>query len=112
MTESRWPIGPRAARVLYNVADAWLPASRGTEGAADVFAALPAALREGRARRRLERALWLVEWSPRLALCSLRGFSWMPRDERRAWLARLEAGRSRRLRDALHELRRYLVPGA
>ncbi|RIK94753.1 MAG: hypothetical protein DCC71_23195, partial [Proteobacteria bacterium] len=78
----------------------------------DVVALLPPRLRAGRARRRLVRALWLVEWSPRLALRSRRGFSWLPRDERRAWLERLEAGRSRRLRGVLRELRGYLTPGA
>ena len=44
-----------------------------------------------RERRALARTLWLLEWSPRLLLRSLRGFSWLPRAQRRLWLARWEA---------------------
>jgi hypothetical protein len=82
-----WPLAPRAARVLYNVADAWL----GPEAAACDRVAALAPLAPA-ARRRLERALFWLEWSPRLLLRSRRGLSWLPRAERRAWLERLERG--------------------
>jgi len=81
---SAWPLSPRAARVFYNAADAWL----GAEAAGRDLVAELGPLPEP-ARRRLERALWWLEWSPRLALRSRRGLSWLPREERRAWLDRL-----------------------
>jgi len=82
-----WPLSPRAARVFYNAADAWLPDSE----AGDVVARLGPLLQVGEARR-LERQLRLLEWSPRLGLHSRRGLSWLAREERRAWLDRLERG--------------------
>lgn len=83
-----WPLSPRAARVFYNAADAWLPdAPADFDAVAQLAAALPPA-----GRRRLERQLRLLEWSPRLALRSPRGLSWLARAERRAWLDRLERG--------------------
>jgi hypothetical protein len=81
-----WPLSPGAARVFYNAADAWVEDC----GELDAVAALAAQLAAPRERRRLERALWLLEWSPRLGLRSASGLSWLPREERRAWLDRLE----------------------
>jgi len=81
-----WPLSPRAARVFYNAADAWRPADA---GGPDPVAALP---RDPATRAALERALAWLEWSPRLLLRSRRGLSWLPREERRAWLDRLERG--------------------
>jgi hypothetical protein len=84
-----WPLPPRAARVFYNAADAWGPPDA---AGADPVAALAALLRDPAERARLARALAWLEWSPRLLLHSARGLSWLPRDERRAWLDRLERG--------------------
>jgi hypothetical protein len=84
-----WPLPPRAARVFYNAAEAWLPAEA---AGSDLVAALAPLLRAPAERVRLARALAWLEWSPRLLLRSRRGLSWLPRDERRAWLARLERG--------------------
>jgi len=83
-----WPLSPAAARVFYNAADAWVERS----GEIDAVAELAPRLAARRDRRRLARALWLLEWSPRLGLRSARGLSWLPREERRAWLDRLERG--------------------
>jgi hypothetical protein len=81
-----WPLSPRAARVFYNVADAWLDCER-VPASVDWVAALgPLAPPE---RARLERALVWLERSPWLALQARHGLSWMPRDARRAWLDRL-----------------------
>jgi hypothetical protein len=95
VTEAGWPLSPRAARVFYGLADAWIPPRAGAPGGGDldVVAALAPQLRSTGERRRLERMLWLLEWSPRLLLRSLRGVAWMERDARRAWLARLEGSR-------------------
>jgi hypothetical protein len=110
MTDGGGALGPRAARVFYNVADAWRDAA---DADRDAVAEL-AALRLGdRDVRRLARVLWCIEWSPRLALRSRSGFSWLPRAERRAWLDLLGARGPRRWRDAVRELRelvRRLTP--
>jgi len=100
LSRTGWPLGPRAARVFYAVADAW----RG-EGGGDAVAALAGELDGPRARRRLERRLLLLEWSPRLLLHSRRGFAWLARGERRAWLERLARG-PRGVARAIDELRR------
>jgi hypothetical protein len=80
------PLSPRAARILYNVDDALRP-----DGAlpVDVAPHVSRALRHqgvGAARR-----AWLVlhglEWEPIVTLSSRRGFSWLPRERRRALLA-------------------------
>jgi hypothetical protein len=95
-----WPLSPRAARVFYNAADAWLPEDA---AAPDLAARLAEALPDPLERARLERALAWLEWSPRLALRSRRGLSWLPRAERRAWLDRLErAGPFRGLAARVH----------
>ena len=108
MSDAPWPLTPRAARVYYNVADAWLPEEAGT--GIDAVAALAPRLAGARARSRLARRLWLLEWSPRIALRSRSGFSWLSRAERRAWLARLASARSKRVRDAVAELERLVRP--
>lgn len=100
-----WPLGPRAARVFYNVADAWL--AEAADGI-DAVAALAPKLRGARARRRLERRLLLLEWSPRLLLHSRRGFSWLSRSERQEWLARLAARGPRGVARWIDELRRLV----
>jgi hypothetical protein len=102
MSDARWPLRPRAARVFYNVADAW----READGDRDAVAELAALGLGERDRRRLERVLWWIEWSPRLALRSRSGFSWLSRDERRAWLEQLAARGPRPSRRAIAELRR------
>ena len=114
-----WPLSPRAARVFYNAADAWVDRCEEL----DAVAALAPQLAAPREGRRLERALWLLEWSPRLGLRSARGLSWLPREERRAWLDRLEqsglwptrraAARVHALVDACYaEPRRHSTPSA
>jgi hypothetical protein len=82
-----WPLSPRAARVFYNVADAWLAPDRAPTSVDWVAALGPLAPPE---RARLERALAWLERSPWLALHARCGLSWLPRDARRAWLDRLE----------------------
>jgi hypothetical protein len=104
VSEPRWPLSPRAARVFYGVADAWLP-SDGTGAAVDVVAVLGPQLENAGERRRLERTLWLLEWSPRLLLRSRRGLSWMEQRARRAWLARLERSRIRAVGRSIAALR-------
>lgn len=81
------PLSPRAARVFYNAADAWLGAEAADRDLVAELGPLPEPT-----RRRLERALLWLEWSPRLALRSRSGLSWLPRAERRAWLDRLARG--------------------
>jgi hypothetical protein len=86
------PLSPRAARVLYNVADA-LEA----EGAAPVDVA-PAIEREIRHRgvgtaRRVWLLLMMIEWQPVATFQERRGFSWLPRERRRVLLAGWERSR-------------------
>lgn len=101
MTGAAWPLRPRAARVFYAAADAWYPDA----GARDAVAALSAALASPEARRAAERDLLLLEWSPRLLLGGARGFAWLPRERRRAWLARLAGSRVGWLRARVAALR-------
>lgn len=101
MSEARWPLSPRAARVFYGVADAWLPSGPDV----DVVAALAPQLGSAGQRRRMEVTLWLLEWSPRLLLRSLRGLCWMEQSARAAWLERLERGRVRSVGRSLASLR-------
>jgi hypothetical protein len=107
VNEARWPLSPRAARVFYGVADAWLASGADV----DVVAALAPQLGSAGRRRRLELTLWLLEWSPRLLLRSLRGLCWMERCARAAWLERLERSRVRPVARSLASLR-ALVLGA
>jgi len=86
------PLSPRAARVLYNVADALAG-----EGAQPVDVA-PAVEREIRHRgvgaaRRLWLLLMMIEWQPVASFQERRGFSWLPRERRRALLAGWERSR-------------------
>jgi hypothetical protein len=83
------PLSPRAARVLYNVADALAG-----EGAAPVDVA-PAVEREIRHRgvgaaRRVWLLLLCIEWQPIATLRARRGFSWLPREQRRDLLVAWE----------------------
>jgi hypothetical protein len=89
MSDAGWPLRPHAARVLYNLADVLAP----EPGERDAVADLAAALASPRARRAIERDLLLLEWSPRLLFAGVTGFSWLPREQRRAWLERLERSR-------------------
>jgi class 3 adenylate cyclase len=101
MTPAAWPLRPRAARVLYNLADACEPDA----GERDAVAALAGALVSPRVRRATERDLLLLEWSPRLLFADLRGFSWLSRAERRAWIARLARSRIAWIRARMAALR-------
>jgi hypothetical protein len=105
VSEARWPLSPRAARVCYGVADAWLPSGADV----DVVAALAPQLRNAGERRRLELTLWLLEWSPRLLLRSRRGLSWMEQRARSAWLERLERSRVRSVGRSLASLRALVL---
>lgn len=92
MSPSADRLSPRAARVLYNVADAWAPPSADAPGGGDLDL-VPAVERRlaPRERRALEWTLRLLEWEPRLRLRSRRGFAWQSRSQRRALLASWEA---------------------
>jgi len=105
VSEARWPLSPRAARVFYGVADAWLPSGADV----DVVAALAAQLPNPGDRRRLELTLWLLEWSPRLLLHSRRGLCWMEQQTRAAWLERLERSRVRSVGRSLASLRAIVL---
>jgi len=85
MNDAAWPLRPRAARVFYNLADACAPQA----GERDAVAELGDALASPGAHRAVERDLLFLEWSPRLFFASTRGFSWLSRAERRAWIERL-----------------------
>jgi hypothetical protein len=102
------PLSPRAARVLYNVSDVLTP------GAVDVAPAVERAIRHrgvGTARRMWLLLQW-IEWLPRLALKSRRGFSWLPRDDRRAWILAVEKSRLAPVRRAFAELRGWIEKAA
>ncbi|MCU0668200.1 MAG: hypothetical protein MUF70_02470 [Myxococcota bacterium] len=89
MNDAAWPLRPRAARVFYNLADACAEQA----GERDAVADLGEALASPRARRAVECDLLLLEWSPRLFFAGMRGFSWLSRAERRAWIERLARSR-------------------
>jgi hypothetical protein len=113
-----YALSPTAARVFLSAADAWHPAraDRSDPGASqlDLMAYLEDCLAPGEARR-LENGLRWLEWAPRFAL-RRGGFCWLPGEQRRAWLQRLERvplgalrRRARRLRaivDASYEAAR------
>jgi hypothetical protein len=101
------PLSPRAARILYNVADAL------RDEAAPALDIAPAVEQEIRHRgvgaaRRTWLLLQSIEWWPLLTLRERRGFSWLPRERRRAWLLRLEARPPGLRRRAFAELRRWI----
>lgn len=74
---------PRAARVLYNVVDAWIPEAADEDLIPEIARRLP----RGELRN-LEGLLLVLEWEPRVRLRSRRGFAWLPRAERRRLLER------------------------
>jgi hypothetical protein len=101
------PLSARAARVFYNAADAWIPPpgdGRPGGGDLDLVRLLDRYLPDPAERMRVERELAWLEWSPRLLLRSRRGFSWLPREERRAWLEALERCPLRCVRRAVSRL--------
>jgi hypothetical protein len=100
-------LSPRAARVFYAAADAWCCADGDADPLArrDLAASAAVHALSPSERRRIARWLALVEWSPRLALRSGRGFAWLDRQERRAWLEHLSAARNRSLARAIRDLR-------
>lgn len=79
----------RSARTLYNVADALFAPEPGAPGV-DVAPAVERRIRW--AGVGAARSTWLllraIEWQPVLTLRDRRGFSWLPREERAALLAR------------------------
>jgi len=101
-------LSPRRARTFYNLADALVPPpGPGEPGAGDVdlVPALEAWLAgEGRGRARQVRGiLWALEWQARLR-GRREGFSWLPREERRALWRRWERSRLPPRRRAAAEL--------
>ena len=99
---------PSAARVFYNVVDAWIPEAADR----DLVPALEARL-SPRELAALERELLWLEWEPRLRGWSWRGFAWMPRARRRALLERsLLRRRVRRLLARVEEAWGYSREGA
>jgi hypothetical protein len=101
------PLSKRAARVLYNVTDALLEPGAPPR---DVAPAVERAIRHRgvpTARRAWLLLQW-IEWLPRLTLRERRGFSWLPREERRAWLAKVERSRLAPVRRAFAELRAWI----
>jgi hypothetical protein len=93
--------------VLYNVADVLAPA-------VDVAPAIEQAIRHRgvATARRMWLLLEWIEWLPRLALKSRRGFSWLPREERRAWVRAVEASRIPPIRSTFAELREWIEKAA
>jgi hypothetical protein len=97
-------LSPRAARTFYNAADALVPPGPGGEpgaGDLDLVPELEQRLRfEGvGAVRRLWLLLAILEAQPLATLRARRGFSWLPREERRrildAWRRSRIAARRR-----------------
>jgi hypothetical protein len=105
------PLSPRAARVLYNVADALAE-----EGAAarDVAPGVERAIRHRgvATARRVWLLLLCIEWQPVLTLRERRGFSWLPRERRRALLRGWESSRLAPCRRAFAELRGWIEAAA
>ena len=105
------PLSPRAARVLYNVADALAE-----EGAPplDVAPFVERALRQRgvAAARRAWVLLMCIEWQPIATLRGRRGFSWLPRERRRSLLRGWERSRLAPRRRALAELRAWIEAAA
>jgi len=101
------PLSPRAARVLYNLLDAWFPPDATEHPGAGDFDLVGATLDEldARERRGLGAGLVLLDWSPRLAL-GAQGYCALPRPERQRWLARLRRWLPSRLQRRLDALQR------
>jgi hypothetical protein len=98
----------RAARTFYNAADALCPPEPGPgAGDVDLCPLLEERLAGRPVRTRALRLhLWLLEWQPRLRL--QRGFSFLPRERRRALLAGWEASAFPPRRRAARALRRMV----
>ena len=105
------PLSPRAARVLYNVADAL--AEEGAP-ALDLAPFVESAIRHRgvAAARRVWLLLLYIEWQPLLTLRESRGFSWLPRERRRALLRGWERSRFGPRRRAFAELRGWIEAAA
>jgi hypothetical protein len=105
------PLSPRAARVLYNVADALAEESAPV---VDVAPFVERALRQRGvdAARRLWLLLLCIEWQPLATLRAGRGFSWLPRERRRALLEGWERSRLGPRRRAFAELRGWIEAAA
>lgn len=104
---SSGPLSPRAVRVLYNVSDA---IAADAAPPVDVAPAIEREIRRrgvGAARRAWLLLQW-IEWRPRLELRARRGFSWLPREERRALLRSIERSRLAPLRRSFAELRGWI----
>lgn len=80
---------PRAWRTLYNVADALDPAAEG-EVAVDLAPHVCATLSDPREVRSLRRILACLELEARARYAPLRGYCWLPQEQRRALLERWE----------------------
>lgn len=95
------PLSKRAARILYNVADARL--AKGTRLCDDFAPSFEAGLRHSgvRAARRNWALLCWIEWSASVGLKRPRTFSQLPREDRRRVLARVENSRFRGIRAAV-----------
>jgi hypothetical protein len=81
-------LSPRAARTFYNAADALVPPGPGGEPGAGDLDLVPELERRLRfegvgAVRRLWLLLAILEAQPLATLRARRGFSWLPREERR-----------------------------
>jgi|GEM_PF-5494449 len=102
------PLSPGSARILYNVDDALAPPGAPR---VDVAPHVARALRHAGvgAARRAWLVLRLLEWQPRATLSSRRGFSWLPRERRRALLAGWEHSRLAARRRAFAWLARLLA---
>jgi hypothetical protein len=98
---AREPIGPRAGRMLYNLADALHP-----ELVRDLVPAAARALRQRGpgAARRFHLWLALLEWEPLLTGRARRRFWRLPRAEREAACARFRGSRFAWRRRAWAEL--------
>jgi hypothetical protein len=99
---------PRAWRTLYNVADALEPVAEG-EVAVDLAPAVDAALRDAGEVRALRRILACLELEARARYAPMRGFSWLPRERRRALLASWERSSFASRRRAFARLRALLT---
>ena len=97
----RGPLGPRAGRMLYNLADALHP-----ERVRDLVPAAARLLRHRgpRAVRRFHLWLALLEWEPLLTRRAQRRFWRLPRAERQAACARFRGSRFAWRRRAWAEL--------
>lgn len=106
MTLSQLP--PRAWRTLYNVADALEPVAEG-EVAVDLAPAVSVLLRDAGDVHALRRTLACLELEARARYAPLRGFCWLPREQRRALLEGWERSAFALRRRAYARLRALLA---